>query len=119
MDDAACRNMQLDIFFPAWSLDSCAQPAKDICAACPVITQCLNYAIDNNIAWGIWGGMTPAERIPDLREREKLRGRLPPKPYQHGRQGGARWHQRRGEIPCPACVAADSEARKYRKALQR
>lgn len=31
--------------------------ARDICRSCPVILQCRNYAIDNGITDGIWGGL--------------------------------------------------------------
>lgn len=36
--------------------------AKAVCALCPVRIQCLNYAIENNERFGIWGGLTPHER---------------------------------------------------------
>lgn len=35
--------------------------AKSVCAACPVSSICLSYAIDNE-NYGVWGGYTPAER---------------------------------------------------------
>ena len=36
--------------------------AKSICQGCPVRTQCLDYAVANREAFGIWGGMTAQER---------------------------------------------------------
>lgn len=36
--------------------------AKAICARCPVIMECARWAIRNE-SWGIWGGLTPAERV--------------------------------------------------------
>lgn len=36
--------------------------AKAICATCPVVSQCRDWALANNEPWGIWGGMNPAER---------------------------------------------------------
>lgn len=39
-----------------------AEQAKWICRRCPVIAQCLDYAIEHFERWGIWGGMTTAER---------------------------------------------------------
>lgn len=36
--------------------------AVRICKACPVRQLCLNFAIDNGIEHGIWGGMTARER---------------------------------------------------------
>lgn len=37
--------------------------ARAVCAECPVQTQCRDYAIDEGIAYGIWGGCTPGERM--------------------------------------------------------
>lgn len=35
--------------------------AKRLCAACPLAAACLAYATEN-VEYGIWGGLTPAER---------------------------------------------------------
>lgn len=36
--------------------------AKQACGGCPVRTECLAEALDNQIEWGVWGGMTERER---------------------------------------------------------
>lgn len=36
--------------------------AKAMCAECPAITKCLEYALDQEIEFGIFGGTTPQER---------------------------------------------------------
>jgi len=36
--------------------------AKEICGACTVRSQCLDYALINKEQFGIWGGQTPEER---------------------------------------------------------
>jgi len=36
--------------------------AKAICATCPAISKCLDYALENEIEFGIFGGTTPQER---------------------------------------------------------
>jgi WhiB family redox-sensing transcriptional regulator len=36
--------------------------AKAICGRCPVTEQCLRFALENNIEFGIFGGTTPNER---------------------------------------------------------
>ena len=65
---AVCRG-HLDMFFPPSG--SCEPPqvrrnretaAKAMCAGCPVVTQCGAHALANAEPWGIWGGMTFAER---------------------------------------------------------
>lgn len=46
--------------------------AKMICAGCPVKTECLVEALDNEIEWGVWGGMTERERRAVLRKRPNV-----------------------------------------------
>lgn len=36
--------------------------AKSLCGQCPAITKCLEYALDQEIEFGIFGGTTPQER---------------------------------------------------------
>lgn len=38
------------------------QACKRVCNTCPVLEQCLAYAIANDEKFDIWGGMTPSER---------------------------------------------------------
>jgi len=38
------------------------EKAKAICAACPVMDDCLSYALETNQRSGIWGGTTEKER---------------------------------------------------------
>jgi WhiB family redox-sensing transcriptional regulator len=49
-----------------------AQPAKRICAACPVINECLDYALRTSAREGIWGGLSERERrkVKQQRRRE-------------------------------------------------
>jgi WhiB family transcriptional regulator, redox-sensing transcriptional regulator len=57
---AACRGAGLDLLFP--ERGESAEPARQVCAACPVRQPCLDYAISNRITYGIWGGLTERER---------------------------------------------------------
>ena len=41
--------------------------AKQVCQGCAVRTECLAEALDNQIEWGVWGGMTERERRALLR----------------------------------------------------
>ncbi|WP_328485984.1 WhiB family transcriptional regulator [Streptomyces zaomyceticus] len=45
------------------------QQAKQVCAGCPVRLDCLNFALENKVEWGMWGGLT-------LKERAKWRAQL-------------------------------------------
>lgn len=37
--------------------------ARRYCFECPVQGDCLIYALQNNESFGVWGGLTPEERI--------------------------------------------------------
>jgi WhiB family redox-sensing transcriptional regulator len=39
-----------------------AQPAKSVCRECPVRGQCLEFALDSNEKFGVWGGLSERER---------------------------------------------------------
>lgn len=38
------------------------QAAKQICTVCPLKEQCLEYALENDEDYGVWGGKTEKER---------------------------------------------------------
>lgn len=61
MDDAACAEVTPDVFFPEVGSAPLAQVRK-ICAGCPVSAECLELALRERIVWGVWGGLTSAER---------------------------------------------------------
>jgi len=60
-DAALCAEVDPDLFFPEKG-ESIRAP-KQVCAACPVRAQCLEYALEHEVGrWGVWGGTTWAER---------------------------------------------------------
>jgi len=62
---AACRDEDPELFFPISEMGPGARQldeAKAVCARCPVRTQCLNYAVDNGLDHGVFGGTTERER---------------------------------------------------------
>lgn len=61
---AACREAQPDQLFVRGAEQN---KAKQLCAGCVVRTECLAEALDNQIEWGVWGGMTERERRALLR----------------------------------------------------
>ncbi|MFT4289054.1 WhiB family transcriptional regulator [Nocardioides sp.] len=63
---AACRTEQPDMLFVRGAEQN---KVKQVCAACPVKTECLAEALDNQIEWGVWGGMTERERRALLRRK--------------------------------------------------
>lgn len=62
---AACRGANPDLFFI--DQGQSANPAKKVCARCPVSHACLDYAMRNDIRHGVWGGHGE-------KERKRLRG---------------------------------------------
>lgn len=57
---AACIDADPQIFFPDRGQTVVA--AKEICAGCLVVEDCLNYALTWRINQGVWGGASVAER---------------------------------------------------------
>jgi WhiB family transcriptional regulator, redox-sensing transcriptional regulator len=67
MHRAACRDADPELFFPISEFyrkgcDQQIAEAKTVCGTCPVIWQCLDYAVQNRIDDGIYGGLTSPER---------------------------------------------------------
>ncbi|WP_433516477.1 WhiB family transcriptional regulator [Nonomuraea sp. CA-143628] len=60
MADGLCAQTDPEAFFPEKGASSKA--AKQVCRACEVRAQCLEYALGNNIHFGVWGGLTERER---------------------------------------------------------
>jgi WhiB family redox-sensing transcriptional regulator len=63
---AKCREQEPDSLFVRGAEQN---KAKLVCRGCPVRTECLAEALDNQIEWGVWGGMTERERRALLRRR--------------------------------------------------
>ena len=61
---AGCSGYPNTLFFPtADGLDEgWVEKAKSVCAVCPVIDECLQYALETNQRSGIWGGTSEKER---------------------------------------------------------
>jgi hypothetical protein len=74
-EGAACRNSDPDVFFPDDDLEESTYEmlvatAKDICGRCPVLAMCREHGIQYE-EYGIWGGMTEAERRKERRNRDR------------------------------------------------
>ena len=67
--DAACKKADPAIFFPETGVHKAHKEAVAICATCTVTKDCLRYAINNDIQYGVWGGLTPQQR---MRSREEI-----------------------------------------------
>lgn len=90
------------------------------CHACPVLTECAQWAATRDDLVGVVAGK-PID--PDTRRRHRNRPRPKPdearakwandpatlKPIQHGTTAGYKMHHRRGIPPCEPCKAARRE----------
>jgi WhiB family transcriptional regulator, redox-sensing transcriptional regulator len=61
MDAALCAQTDPDMFVSDIQGESPAD-AKKVCRACDVREQCLQYALDNHIFDGVYGGLTGLQR---------------------------------------------------------
>ena len=58
--DALCAQTDPEAFFP--EKGGSTRDAKRICTTCDVRDQCLEYALQNDERFGIWGGLSERER---------------------------------------------------------
>ena len=71
---AACRGVDTELFFPVSTQGPALaqiEQARAICARCPVLDDCLEFATRTGQRHGIWGGKTAEER----RAGQRYRGR--------------------------------------------
>ncbi len=57
---ARCLQAEPDTFFP--EKGGSTREAKRICSECEVREPCLEYALENDEHFGIWGGLSERER---------------------------------------------------------
>jgi len=73
---SACRDEDPELFFPVGNRGPAVRQiaaAKSVCFRCPVISECLTWALETGEDAGVWGGM-------DEDERRALRGETAPPP---------------------------------------
>lgn len=121
---AACRGV-LDVFFGGRGANDQTRQAKAICAECPVRDECLEYALDNEERYGVWGGKSEKERC-RMRNARRIQSGLSargPRPgyrtAECGTVSGYQAHRRNGEVACRACLeAANAYKRDYKARLR-
>ncbi len=67
MADGNCRRYAPAVFFPSDGVG--VDRARKICRTCPVAEPCLEYALENRIDHGVWGGASERERRRILKRR--------------------------------------------------
>ena len=57
---ALCAQTDPEAFFP--EKGGSTREAKKVCVSCDVRSECLEYALENDERFGIWGGLSERER---------------------------------------------------------
>lgn len=73
---SACLEEDPELFFPIGNSGPAleqVEAAKAVCAGCPVVAECLAWALANPTLTddGVWGGMGEVERRAELRRRRR------------------------------------------------
>lgn len=59
-DFARCAETDPEVFFGEFGVKY--EAARAICGGCEVQADCLDYALENDERYGVWGGTTEMER---------------------------------------------------------
>ena len=75
MASSACRGVDPRLFFAdpdehGFARAGSTTRAKAICARCPVVSECLAYALATRQNHGVWGGATEQERRMMMAQRD-------------------------------------------------
>ena len=69
VSSARCRSTDPDRLFVRGAAQ---RKAAVICRRCPVITECAAEALDNQMEFGVWGGMTERQRRALLKQHPEV-----------------------------------------------
>ncbi|MEU7569523.1 WhiB family transcriptional regulator [Streptomyces fradiae] len=74
--EAVCRRDEAGLFFAPSKEPTAArlareEAAKRVCARCPVMIECREHALVQPEPYGVWGGLTAAERRVVLARRRR------------------------------------------------
>lgn len=76
--NAVCSGEDPELFFPIGDTGPSAlqiEEAKAVCRRCPVMDQCLQWALESGQESGVWGGLSEAERRSMKRRAARNRAR--------------------------------------------
>ncbi len=110
---ATCREADPELFFPKGNTGPFLlqiEEAKAVCRRCPVMEQCLQWALETGQDSGVWGGMSEDERRAMKRraarnDPNRQRRRIPAR---CGTRGGYKRHQREHSAICQPCRDANT-----------
>ncbi|MGI5485099.1 WhiB family transcriptional regulator [Streptomyces lavendofoliae] len=75
---ASCRAEDPELFFPIGTTGPALlqiEEAKAVCRRCPVLEQCLTWALESGQDDGVWGGLSEDERRALKRRTARNRAR--------------------------------------------
>lgn len=75
---AACSDEDPELFFPIGTSGSALlqiEEAKAVCRRCPVMGECLQWALESGQEAGVWGGLNEDERRAMKRRTARRRAR--------------------------------------------
>lgn len=104
---ARCREVDPELFFPVGNNDPArlqAEEAKRVCRTCPVIEWCAQWAIENRIGHGVWGGLDETALGNIRRHRKPTTRRTPAR---CGTRPGYKRHLREHTTICEPCAEAN------------
>lgn len=68
MERGACRDTDTpELWYPPPG--GSTLPARQVCTACPVQQQCLNFALSHQEVHGVWGGVSERKRATLAKQR--------------------------------------------------
>lgn len=76
---AICRDEDPELFFPIGNTGPALlqiEQAKTVCRRCPVVQECLAWALESGQDAGVWGGLSEDERRALKRRNARARARL-------------------------------------------
>ncbi|MFI7087695.1 WhiB family transcriptional regulator [Streptomyces anulatus] len=75
---SSCREEDPELFFPIGNTGPALvqiEEARAVCRRCPVMEQCLQWALENGQDHGVWGGLSEDERRAMKRRAARSRSR--------------------------------------------
>lgn len=73
-DNGQCVDAGVSDLFFSENVNDLAE-AQALCAVCPVQLACLEYALEEDAEWGVWGGVIFWDGVPFYRRRGRGRPR--------------------------------------------
>ena len=77
-EDAACKSLPTELFYPIDNLDGKSSPGYidmkasiAICNTCPIVNECLDWGLHHE-SNGIWGGTSAVARE-DIRKKRNIK----------------------------------------------